>query len=326
MKTLLSGDRPSGSLHLGHLLGSLEARVSLQSQFNSYFLIADIQAHTDNYLRPEEIKAFALDLVKDYISVGINPSLSSIVLQSSLTPLLELTQILSHFTNLNHLKQNPTLKTELAQRKVNNLSFLSYPVSQAADILGFGAEVIPVGIDQTPIIEFTNTLAKGINQHFKTTLLSPCEALLSPVSRLKGVDGSSKMSKSMNNCIFLKDSADEVKKKVYKMFTDPSHIHVHQPGKIEGNVVVYFLDILDPRQAELADLKAQYQTGGVADIMLKNRLVDIINARLEPIRAKRKELNDNAYLLNILKQGQADSLSKINKVIKPIKELFYLSL
>lgn len=324
-KVLLTGDRPSGSLHLGHLVGSLESRVALQKEFETFILIADIQAYTDNFKLPEQVKGNVLELMKDYLAVGINPEESSICLQSKLPALLELTQYLSNLTNFEQLKHNPTLKTELKQKNINNLSFLSYPVSQAADILAFNASVVPVGEDQSPIIELTNKLARIFNQTYKQELLMPVKALTTNCPRLKGIDGVNKMSKSLNNAIFLKDSVDEIRKKVYKMFTDPLHLRIEDPGHLEGNVVVYFLDLFDPEQAELADLKYKYTQGGIADITLKNRLVDVLDFKLKPIREKRLLLEkEESYLLNILKDGTLRAEQKIEEKMQKIRNIFSL--
>lgn len=326
-KVLLTGDRPSGCLHLGHLVGSLENRVKMQNEFETFILIADLQSYTDNFADPMKVKSSVLELMKDYLAVGINPNESAICLQSKLPALLELTQYLSNLTSFDQLKHNPTLKTELAQRKVNNLSFLSYPVSQAADILAFNSDVVPVGADQMPILELTNKLAKQFNALYKVNLLKPVQSLISSCPRLKGTDGETKMSKSLNNAIFLKDSADEIKKKVYKMFTDPLHLRVADPGHLEGNVVVYYLDVFDPQSAELNDLKLQYTHGGVADITLKNRLVDVLEAKIKPIRDQRILLEqDEAYLKSVLKEGTLKAQSKIEEKMKLVREIFSIPL
>lgn len=324
---LLTGDRPSGCLHLGHLLGSLENRVKLQDEFESFILIADIQALTDNFKNPELVKNNVLEILKDYLAVGIDPQKSSICLQSKLTSLLELTQYLSNLTSIDQLKHNPTLKTELVQKKINNLSFFSYPVSQAADILAFQADVVPVGGDQSPIIELTNKLAKQFNQVYKGDHLKTVKAHLSDCPRLKGTDGSQKMSKSLNNTIFLKDSIDEIRKKVYKMYTDPLHLRVEDPGHLEGNVVVYFLDIFDTDKVGLSELKNKYVEGGVADIFLKNRLVDVLEAKLRPIREKRLQLEqDQQYLLSVLTEGTKAANNQIEKTLSEIRKIFSLEL
>jgi tryptophanyl-tRNA synthetase len=286
-KILLTGDRPSAALHLGHLIGSLENRVKLQNEYKSFILIADIQALTDNFKQPQLVKQNVLELLKDYLAVGIDSTKSSICLQSKLTGLLELTQYLSNLASIDQLKHNPTLKTEISQKKINNLSFFSYPVSQAADILAFDTDIVPVGGDQSPIIELTNKLSRYFNQTYKKNYFKSVEAKTSYCPRLKGIDGHNKMSKSLNNAIFLKESTDEIKKKVNKMYTDPLHIRVEDPGHLDGNVVAYFLDIFDPDPQGLQLLKDQYTKGGIADGLMKKRLVEILDSKLKPIRERR---------------------------------------
>ena len=322
-QVLLTGDRPTGSLHLGHYKGSLENRVLLQHQYQSFILIADMQAYTDNYHRPEEVKGFVLELLKDYLSVGIDPSVCNIFLQSKVPALFELTSYFSNLVSFDTLKHNPTLKTELEQRRINNLGFISYPVSQASDILLFKAQCVPVGEDQSPILELTNKIGQQFNRLYKIDLFPQVQGVYSPTKRLKGIDGQSKMGKSLNNAIYLKDSPDEVRKKVYKMFTDPLHLKVEDPGHLKDNVVAYFLDAFDPDQESLLTLKEAYKKGGVADITLKNRLVDILNSFLDPIREKRKLLEkDEDHLLSILKQGTHKANEQAEETIKIVRDIF----
>lgn len=327
MKILLTGDRPSGPLHLGHLVGSLENRVKLQELYNSFILVADTQALTDNYHQPDLVKEHVLDLVADYLAVGLDPEKCNICLQSALPELLELTQILSNLTNFEELKHNPTLKTELAQKKINNLSFISYPVSQAADILGFNADVVPVGGDQEPILQLTNKLARKFNEMYKVELLKRIEGVYSETPRLKGVDGSSKMSKSLNNAIFLKDSLKEIKKKVNAMYTDPLHVKISDPGHIEGNVVFYYLDIFDEDKLGLEELKIAYQKGGISDGATKERLVRVLEAKIGPIRAKREEIRAKPeYLKAVLKQGTEAARKQVQSKIEEMRKILFLNL
>ena len=326
-KTLLTGDRPTGALHLGHLVGSLENRVRLQKDFDSYILIADIQAFTDNFHQPEIVKQNILEVLSDYLAVGIDPTVSSICLQSHLKGLFELTQYLSNLVSFDYLRHNPTLKTELEQKKINNLGFICYPVSQAADILGFQADCVPVGEDQSPILELTNKVAKTFNKQYGIKLFPHVHGNYSPTPRLMGIDGDHKMSKSLNNAIFLKDSVDELKKKVTKMYTDPLHLKISDPGHLEGNVVVYYLDIFDPDQAGLAELKLRYQAGGVSDTVLKNRLIEVLDHKLKPIREKRLALrNDESYLMKVLKEGTDKSNQKVEQTMKIVRNIFSLKL
>lgn len=326
-KILLTGDRPTGALHLGHYVGSLQNRVEMQTQFETYILIADIQAYTDNHHQPELIKKHILEVLADYLAVGIDPVHSSICLQSHMKGLFELTQYLSNLTSFDQLKHNPTLKVELEQKKINNLSFISYPVSQAADILGFRAHCVPVGADQSPILELTNKLGQSFNKQYKLDLFPKIKGEYSVCSRLMGIDGHNKMSKSLNNAIFLKDSMDEVKKKVLKMYTDPLHLKVEDSGHLENNVVVYYLDIFDPDKQGLAELKQKYTKGGVADIVLKNRLIDVLEVFISPIRDKRLKLSQNPdYLLSILKQGTDAGNIKVEETMKIVRDIFCLKL
>ena len=326
-KILLTGDRPTGALHLGHYVGSLENRVKLQKEFESYILIADIQAFTDNFHRPEMVKENVLEVLSDYLAVGIDPKYSSICLQSHLRGLFELTQYFSNLVSFDYLKHNPTLKTELEQKKINNLGFISYPVSQAADILGFRADCVPVGEDQSPILELTNKVGKTFNKQYKMNLFPHVNGHYSPCSRLMGIDGDNKMSKSLNNAIYLKDSVDEIRSKVYKMFTDPLHLKVSDPGHLENNVVVYYLDVFDPDKAGLEQLKLNYQAGGIADIVLKNRLVEVLDALISPIREIRLKVRaDETFLLQTLKEGTDRGNTKVESTMKVVREIFSLKL
>ena len=324
---LLTGDRPNGPLHLGHFVGSLENRVQLQHQYDSFILIADMQAYTDNYQRPLEVQGFVLELLKNYLSVGLEPNACNIFLQSQVPALYELTSYFSNLVSFDALKHNPTLKTELEQRKINNLGFISYPVSQAADILLFKAECVPVGEDQSPILELTNQIGKRFNDLYKINLFPKVKGVYSPTSRLKGVDGANKMGKSLNNAIYLKDSADEVAAKVKKMYTDPLHLKVEDPGHIECNVVFYYLDVFDPDKTGLAELKLQYQKGGIADGLIKKRLVTVLNDLLEPMRQKRLALEGHEdYLKQVLLAGTTAANERAEETIKVVRDIFSLKL
>lgn len=325
--TLLTGDRPTGPLHLGHFVGSLQNRVTLQHQYPSFILIADLQALTDNYHRPAEVKQFVLELMADYLAVGLDPKLVNIFLQSQVPYLSELTTYFANLVSFDYLKHNPTLKTELKQRKVNNLGFISYPVSQAADILAFQAELIPVGEDQSPILELTNKIATQFNQLYGLNLFAPVQGFYSKTPRLKGIDGDSKMGKSLNNAIYLKDSPEEIIKKVNKMYTDPLHLKVEDPGHLEGNVVIYYLDVFDPNQAELTELKHKYVQGGIADGLLKKRLSEILINLINPIRQRRLQLSNNPdYLIQVLREGTATANQKASETLKTVRDIFSLNL
>lgn len=324
---LLTGDRPTGALHLGHYVGSLENRIKLQHQYESYILIADMQALTDNSANPEKVKENTLQILADYLAVGIDPKVANIFLQSKIPELYELTSYLSNLVSFDYLKHNPTLKAELAQRKTNNLGFISYPVSQAADILAFKSEIVPVGDDQSPILELTNKVAQHFNKLSKTNYFPKVQGLYSAHGRLKGTDGDQKMSKSLDNAIFLKDEFSEIKRKVNSMYTDPLHLKVEDPGHLEGNVVFMFLDVFDPDQEGLAKLKEQYTIGGIADGLVKKRLMEVLENKLKPIREERlKLINDKTYLMDILRAGTQNAQAVAAENLKFIREFFTLKL
>lgn len=326
-KILLTGDRPTGALHLGHFVGSLQNRVKLQNDYQSFILIADMQALTDNFLNPQKVKENTLEVLADYLAVGINPQVSNIMLQSKLIALPELTAYLSNLTSFDYLKHNPTLKVELEQKKINNLGFISYPVSQAADILAFKAGVVPVGDDQSPILELTNKLGQYFNQISGMNLFPKVQGLYSQQGRLKGIDGNLKMSKSLDNAIFLKDDFKTLKKKVNSMYTDPNHLRIEDPGCIDNHVVFKFLDVFDPDQGELSQLKSHYEQGGLGDGVVKQRLSQILEELIAPIRTEREKLvKDPAYLLSVLKAGTEKGNEVAEENVKSVRDYFTLSL
>ena len=327
-KIILTGDRPTGPLHLGHYLGSLENRVALQDDYNQFILIADLQALTDNVDNPQKVHDNVLQVALDYLAVGIDPKKSTIFIQSMIPQIAELTMYYLNFVTVNRLRRNPTVKNEIQQKGFGEhvtAGFLMYPVSQAADITVVKAELVPVGIDQLPMIEQTNEIVRAFNRTYKTDVLVEAKPLLSKVSKLPGIDGKAKMSKSLGNAIYLSDSADEVAKKVMKMYTDPSHIHVQDPGKIEGNVVFVYLDIFDPNKNEVQELKEHYQKGGLGDVVLKKRLIILLNDFLDPIRKKRKELEkDPKYIMDVLFEGTFKTQEVAAKTLAQVKQAMKL--
>ncbi len=327
-KIILTGDRPTGPLHLGHYLGSLENRVTLQDDYNQFILIADLQALTDNVDNPQKVHDNVLQVALDYLSVGIDPKKSTIFIQSMIPEIAELTIYYLNLVTVNRLRRNPTVKNEIQQKGFGeNVSagFLMYPVSQAADITVVKAELVPVGIDQLPMIEQTNEIVRAFNRTYKTDALVEAKPLLSKVSKLPGIDGKAKMSKSLGNAIYLSDSADLIAKKVMKMYTDPAHVHVQDPGRIEGNVVFAYLDIFDPDKEEVQKLKEQYQKGGLGDVVLKKRLITILNDFLTPIRKKRKELEqDPKYIMDVLFEGTFKTQEVAQKTIAQVKQAMKL--
>lgn len=297
MKTIiLTGDRPTGPLHLGHFVGSLENRVSLQNGYEQYVMIADVQALTDNFEHPEKITHNVLEVAKDYLSVGIDPNKSTIFIQSQIPQIAELTIYFLNLVSVGRLERNPTVKAEIIQKGFEYslpMGFLCYPVSQAADIAIFKARLVPVGDDQVPMIEQTNEIVRKFNRIYNTDCLKECEAYLSHAPRLIGIDGKAKAGKSLGNAIFLSDNKEVIKQKVWQMFTDPDHLKVSDKGKVEGNVVFAYLRAFHPDKEEVKSLEDHYQKGGLGDVTIKNILNNTLINLLEPFNAKRNSLNDN---------------------------------
>jgi len=305
-QTILTGDRPTGPLHLGHYAGSLAARVELQRSHATYILIADLQALTDHADRPEEIRRNVIEVALDYLAVGIDPGVSTIVVQSGVPELAELTGYFLNLVTVARLERNPTVKEEIRHKGFGGeipAGFLVYPVSQAADITAFKAHLVPVGADQIPMIEQTVEIVRRFNRLYGAILVEP-EAVVPRIARLPGIDGRSKMSKSLGNAIYLSDLPDVIADKVMRMYTDPRHARVEDPGQVEGNVVFTYLDAFDPDRAGLEKLKERYRAGGVGDVPLKHHLVDVLHDLLAPIRARRQDLARHPeQILRILKDG-----------------------
>ena len=306
-KVILTGDRPTGQLHLGHYVGSLANRVALQDEYNQFILLADIQALTDNYENPQKVRDNAYQVLLDYLAVGIDPHKSTIFLQSQIPQIAELTVLFMNLVTLSRLKRNPTVKAEMALRGFDEsvpVGFLVYPVSQAADITIFKADLVPVGEDQAPMIEQTNELVRSFNRIYGPILKETTALIPKTGGRLIGTDGKARMSKSLGNTIFLNESSDSLAKKVKGMYTDPTHLKVEDPGKIEGNTVFTYLDIFDPDTAEVTRLKEHYMRGGLGDSIVKKRLLDVLENFIAPIRTRRAELAQNMdYIENIAREG-----------------------
>jgi tryptophanyl-tRNA synthetase len=288
-KRILTGDRPTGPLHLGHFVGSLQNRVQLQDEYDTYILIADIQALTDNFEHPELLAANVVEVALDYLAVGIDPEKSKIVVQSMVPELAELTIYFMNLVTVATLERNPTVKEEIKLRNFAKgvpVGFWSYPISQAADIAIFKADLVPVGDDQLPMIEQTREIVRRFNRLYGKVLIEP-KAMLGKVARLPGTDGGSKMGKSLGNSINLGDPPDAVRKRVMSMFTDPTRIHPTDPGHVEGNPVFTYLDVFNPDKAEVDELKDRYRKGTVGDVEVKERLLAALNKFLEPIRERR---------------------------------------
>ena len=292
IKRILTGDRPTGQLHLGHYVGSLQNRVRLQDEYDTYILIADVQALTDNFEHPENLEANIFEVALDYLAVGLDPEKIKIVVQSMVPELTELTIYFMNLVTVATLERNPTVKEEIRQRnfvKGVPVGFWSYPISQAADIAIFKADLVPVGEDQLPMIEQTREIVRRFNRLYGKVLIEP-RAMLGAVARLPGTDGGAKMSKSVGNCIYLGDPSEVVRKRVMSMFTDPKRIHPTDPGTVEGNPVFTYHDVFNPNKAEIEDLKERYRKGTVGDVEVKQRLFDALESFLAPIRQRRQEL------------------------------------
>ena len=304
---VLTGDRTTGPLHLGHYVGSLKNRIALQSTHRQFLLLADAQALTDNASNPVRVRENVLEVALDYLAVGIDPEQTTICVQSHLPALAELTLLYLNFVTVSRLERNPTIKDEIQARGFDRdipAGFLCYPVAQAADITAFKATVVPVGDDQAPLIEQTNEIVRRINRQAGRDVLVEARALIGQVARLPGVDGKSKMSKSQGNAIPLSASPQDISEAVRRMFTDPNHLRASDPGNIEGNVVFTFLDAFDEDRTALEDLKAHYRRGGLGDVAVKRRLDGILQDLLAPIRERRAVLaRDPDYVRDLLHQG-----------------------
>lgn len=324
---ILTGDRPTGPLHLGHYVGSLRERVKLQREHRQFIIIADAQALTDNAENPEKVRKNILEVALDYLAVGIDPTVTTIFIQSLVPELTELTMYYLNLVTVSRLQRNPTVKDEIKQRGFGAsipAGFLAYPVSQAADITAFKADLVPVGEDQLPMIEQTNEIVRSFNRIYNCFVLVEPKALLSSVPRLPGTDGKGKMSKSLGNVISLSDSADEVRQKVKKMYTDPKHLRVEDPGTVEGNPVFAYLDAFNPDKGALEAMKDHYRRGGLGDGIVKRRLLEVLSAELDPIRARREEFaKDPQAVIQILKEGTeaarevaSQTLSEVRKAMR----------
>ena len=307
MKIILTGDRPTGKLHLGHYVGSLAARVKLQGVHRQFVMIADIQALTDHAHEPQKIRENILEVALDYLAVGIDPKITTIFIQSLIPALSELTMYYLNLITWNRLKHNPTVKAEIQQKGYGEevpAGFMIYPISQAADITAFKANIVPVGDDQIPMIEQTVEVVRNFNRLYNTAVLVEPEALTSRMARLPGIDGKAKMGKSLGNAIFLADSQDEVAKKIKGMYTDPGHLRVEDPGKVEGNPVFTYLDAFGKDTAKIDEMKAHYTRGGLGDSVVKKYLTEVLLAFLEPIRKRREEYaKDPQQVMSYLFQG-----------------------
>ena len=336
-KIMLTGDRPTGRLHVGHYVGSLKRRVELQNtgDFDEMFvMIADAQALTDNADNPENVRQNIIEVALDYLACGLDPEKCTLFIQSQIPQLCELSFYYMNLVTVSRLQRNPTVKSEIQMRNFEASipgGFFTYPISQAADITAFKANVVPVGEDQLPMLEQTKEIVRKFNSVYGDTLVEP-EILLpenQACLRLPGTDGKAKMSKSLGNCIYLSEEPDEIQKKVFSMFTDPTHIKVSDPGKLEGNTVFTYLDAFCrpeyfaeflPDYANLQELKDHYTRGGLGDMKVKRFLNNVLQAELEPIRNRRKEYQkDIPYVYEILKKGSEKAEAVAEKTLQEVK-------
>lgn len=325
---ILTGDRPTGRLHLGHYVGSLKNRVELQNSgdYTSFIMIADQQALTDNARNPEKIRKNLIEVALDYLAVGIDPLKSTIFVQSQIPELNELTMHYLNLVTVSRLERNPTVKNEIKEKNFElsiPAGFLIYPVSQAADITAFKASIVPAGEDQLPMIEQTREIVRSFNSIYNKQVLVEPKAIIprNGLGRLPGIDGNAKMSKSLNNAIYLSDEPDVIKKKVMSMYTDPNHIRVEDPGKVENNPVFMYLDAFCKDKEILENMKEHYSRGGLGDVKVKRFLNDILQAELEPIRTRRSEFEKNIdYVYNVLLQGSEISRKVASNTLYEVRE------
>jgi tryptophanyl-tRNA synthetase len=326
---VLTGDRPTGALHLGHYVGSLANRLTLQDVAQQFVMIADIQALTDNYEHPEIVRANVLQVALDYLAVGIDPTKTTIFIQSLIPEIAELTILYLNLVTVNRLKRNPTVKTEIMHKGYGEsvpVGFFIYPISQAADITIFKANVVPVGEDQLPMIEQTNEIVRSFNRIYKSSVLIEAQALVPKIARLPGTDGQAKMGKSLGNAIYLSDTSDVVAAKVRSMFTDPYHLRVSDPGRVEGNPVFSYLDAFDPDVDEVQKLKNHYQQGGLGDMVIKKRLLEVLENFLQPIRDRREVLmKDPEAVMEVVKKGSENARCVAVDTMVEVREAIQLT-
>ena len=327
-KTILTGDRPTGQLHIGHLFGSLLNRVKLQSDYDTYIMVADVQALTDNFNDPEKVRKNVMEVVLDNLAVGINPKKSTIFIQSLIPEIAELTVFYSNLVNINRLQRNPTVKEEIKHKKELfkdsvTYGFLGYPISQAADITAFGADLVPVGEDQLPMLEQTKDIVKKFNNIYGETLKIP-EALVGTFGRVRGLDGNSKMSKSLNNAIYIADSPEIIENKIKKAFTDPKKIKLNDNGHPENCSVYYYHQIFN--SPNIKKIKNECQKGERGCVQCKKELTENIITFLKPIREKRKYYENNPKLVDeIIKNGTKKAKKRAEETLKKVKEKMKLN-
>ena len=331
-KVILTGDRPTGKLHIGHYVGSLRERVKMQEsgEYDPFIMIADQQALTDNARDPEKIRRSLTEVALDYLAVGLDPAKSTLFVQSQIPALAELNLYYLNLVTVSRLERNPTVKAEIQQKNFNRsipAGFFTYPVSQTADITAFKANLVPVGDDQEPMLEQAREIVRTFNSIYGEVLVEP-EGVFPPKGqgRIPGLDGNAKMSKSLGNAIYLSDDEDTLKKKVMSMYTDPNHIHVEDPGQVEGNVVFTYLDIFDQDTAKVQELKDHYRHGGLGDVKIKRYLMEVLNAELAPIRQRRaKFAKDLPAVMDMLKSGSDRANQVAAQTLDEVKDAMGLN-
>lgn len=331
-KVILTGDRPTGKLHIGHYVGSLRERVKMQEsgEYDPFIMIADQQALTDNARDPEKIRRSLTEVALDYLAVGLDPAKSTLFVQSQIPALAELNLYYLNLVTVSRLERNPTVKAEIQQKNFNRsipAGFFTYPVSQTADITAFKANLVPVGDDQEPMLEQAREIVRTFNSIYGEVLVEP-EGVFPPKGqgRIPGLDGNAKMSKSLGNAIYLSDDEDTLKKKVMSMYTDPNHIHVEDPGQVEGNVVFTYLDIFDKNTTKVQELKDHYRHGGLGDVKIKRYLMEVLNAELAPIRQRRAEFaKDLPAVMDMLKSGSDRANQVAAQTLDEVKDAMGLN-
>ena len=324
-KRILTGDRPTGKLHVGHYLGSLKNRVALQDEYETFIMVADVQALTDNFDNPQKVHDNVVEVTMDNLAVGLDPKNVTFFIQSEIPEIAELTVFFMNLVTMARLMRNPTVKDEIVQKGFGDstpVGFVNYPISQAADILFLKANLVPVGEDQLPMIEQTREIARRFNQIYGTVFPEP-DAKIGEIARLVGTDGNAKMSKSIGNTIYLSDTEEEVNKKVMSMYTDPTRIKATDPGKVEGNPVFMYLDAFakDSELLKIEEYKSRYKEGTVGDVEVKKYLAGIMNEFLTPIREKRKQYEQNPELVKqILKEGTEKVRKEAQKTMQEVKK------
>lgn len=328
MKRILTGDRPTGKLHIGHFVGSLKNRVEMQNsgEYETFIMVADLQALTDNANDPAKIKESLTEVALDYLAVGLDPKRSTIFVQSQIPEIAELAFYFMNLVSVARLERNPTVKSEIKQKDFKGripVGFFNYPISQAADILFCNADVVPVGEDQLPMIELTREIATSFNHTYNVELFGKPQAVVPSdelSKRLPGLDGNAKMSKSLNNAIYLSDDTETVRKKVFSAYTDPNHIRVEDPGQVEGNMVFTYLDVFATDKQKVEEMKAHYRKGGLGDVACKKYLFEVMEQFLTPIRERRKQYEqDMDYVYNMLIEGNKKAQEIAKETLKKVR-------